>query len=68
MRCIACQAERNGYDVGFAVVLGMMIADLQHRGRMQWAGTLCDRHAEMVPSELPAERTDSDDQRSCDAG
>ena len=44
MKCVACKAEERGFSVADAVVLGMVVADLQHRGRRTWAGSLCDKH------------------------
>lgn len=48
--CVACRAEKTpGLTIGSAVVLGLMISDLQHRGRRRFEGSLCDHHASFIP-------------------
>ena len=44
MTCGACRAERDHLSPSEAFVMGLVVADLQHRGRKRFEASLCDQH------------------------
>lgn len=50
--CRACKVEKDNLSPSEAYVLGLIVADLEHRGRLRKHATLCDRHARF-PHEKP---------------
>lgn len=42
--CDACRVERDGLSPSEAFVVGLVVADLQRRGRRRIEATLCDKH------------------------
>lgn len=51
--CRACRAEKDQLSISEAFVLGLMVADLQHRGRIPMQGSLCDKHCCFPHAKTP---------------
>lgn len=50
MNCGACRAERDRLSPSEAFVMGLVVADLQHRGRRRFEASLCERHGQFPHS------------------